>query len=173
LIEQPVHGYVLYDTGIPEQIMRTTAGHPYYTQVVCQTLVDYLNHKRDFAVSSTQLNEILDQVLENPPPPLNHVWDGFSQQEKLAAATLAYVLKDASQYVHVQAIEERVPAEIREQIPETTSFVNGCERLCREDWLEKNSSMEYRFRVDLLRLWIAREHSIWQVADEERRSKAL
>jgi HAMP domain-containing protein len=63
LIIQPVRGYVLYDNGIPEQILRLTAGHPYYTQVICQIMVDYLNHKRDFAVAPEQLVEIVDQVL--------------------------------------------------------------------------------------------------------------
>jgi HAMP domain-containing protein len=166
LILEPVRGFVLYDAGIPEQILRLTAGHPYYTQVVCQTMVDYLNHKRDFAVASLQLNEILDQVLQNPPPPLNHVWDGFSNQEKMAAATLAYVLKEPSQYAQVEEIHERIPVEIRRQLPETSNFISACDHLCREDWLEKNTTMQYRFRVDLLRLWIAREHSIWQVADD-------
>jgi hypothetical protein len=173
LIVEPVRGYVLFDNGIPEQILRTTAGHPYYTQVVCQTMVDYLNQKRDFAIAAPQLNEILDQVLHNPPPPLNHVWDGFSYPEKMAAATLAYLIKDPSQYVEVEWIRERIPAEIREQIPESSVFINACDHLCREDWLEKNASMQYRFRVDLLRLWIAREHSVWQVADDVKRGAVL
>jgi hypothetical protein len=173
LILEPVRGFVLYDEGIPEQILRTTAGHPYYTQVICQTMVDYLNHKRDFAVASEQLFEILDQVLQNPPPPLNHVWDGFSNQEKLASAALAYILKDSSQYADLTEIQSRMPDELREQIPELASFINACDHLCREDWLEKTASIQYRFRVDLLRMWIAREHSIWQVIDDFRRSEAL
>jgi hypothetical protein len=134
-------------------------------------MVDYLNHKRDFAVAAEQLHEILDQVLQNPPPPLNHVWDGFSYPEKLAAAILAYALKEPSQYTHVEDIYQRVPAEIRGQLPETATLIKACDQLCREDWLERNSSTQYRFRVDLLRLWIAREHSIWQVTEDLKGSR--
>jgi HAMP domain-containing protein len=173
LILEPVRGFVLYDEGIPEQILRTTAGHPYYTQVICQTMVDYLNHKRDFAVGPEQLYEILDQVLQSPPPPLNHVWDGFSRQQKLASATLAYVLKDATQYADLSGIHVKIPAELQEQIPDLSSLINACEHLCREDWMERGSSTEYRFRVDLLRMWISREHSLWQVVDDFRRSETL
>ena len=169
LIVEPVRGYVLYDDGIPEQILRITAGHPYYTQVICQTMVDYVNNKRDFAIGSEQLFEIVEQVLQNPPPPLNHVWDGFSQQEKIASAALAYVLKDPAEYEDVQILRDRMPDELRAQIPEAASMVVACDHLCREDWLEKRSSTEYRFRLDLLRLWIARDHSVWQVIDEPRR----
>ena len=138
--------------------------------MVCQTIVDYLNHKRDFAIASEQLSEILDQVLQNPPPPLNHVWDGFSYQEKLVSATLAYVLKEPEQYAQIDIIHDRVPAEIREQLPEPASLINACDHLCKEDWLESSTFAVYRFRVDLLRMWIAREHSVWQVAEDLRRS---
>jgi HAMP domain-containing protein len=170
LILEPVHGYVLYDEGIPEQILRTTAGHPYYTQVVCQTMVDYLNQKRDFAVASEQLHEILDQVLLNPPPPLNHVWDGFSHHAKLACSTLAYVLKDPTEYAELETIHDAIPSELRTQIPDSASLITACDHLCHEDWLERGPFTVYRFRVDLLRMWIAREHSIWQVTDELKRS---
>jgi hypothetical protein len=171
LIVEPVRGYVLYDDGVPEQILRITAGHPYYTQVVCQTAVDYLNQQKNFAVTADGLSEILDQVLQNPPPPLNYVWDEFTPQEKLASASLAYVLKNPAQYAGVDAIHNRIPHELREQLPAPVSFVNACDHLCREDWLESGSATEYRFRVDLFRMWIAREHSIWQVADDPRRNQ--
>jgi hypothetical protein len=169
LIVEPVRGYVLHDDGIPEQILRITAGHPYYTQVICQTMVDYLNHKRDFAIASEQLFEIVDQVLQNPPPPLNHVWAAFSSEEKFATAALAYVIKDGEHYAGIDTVHERIPAELRGQIPDAAGFINACDHLCREDWLERGSLTQYRFRVDLLRMWIAREHSIWQVADDPRR----
>jgi HAMP domain-containing protein len=172
LILEPVRGYVLYDEGIPEQILRATAGHPYYTQVVCQTMVDYLNQKRDFAVGPAQLSEIFDQVLQNPPPPLNHVWDSFSHHEKLASAILAYALKDAAQYADLQVIRENVPLELQKHVPDLGTLINACDHLCRDDWMERDLSGKCRFRVDLLRMWISRDHSIWQVTDELRRSAA-
>jgi hypothetical protein len=79
------------------------------------------------------------------------------------------VLKHPAQYGDVDRIHERVPDELRAQLPDEASLVMACDHLCREDWLEKRSSSEYRFRIDLVRLWIARDHSIWQVVDEPRR----
>jgi hypothetical protein len=111
----------------------------------------------------------VDQVLRNPPPPLNHVWAAFSPEEKFATAALAYVIKDGEQYAGIDTVHERIPSELRGQIPDTAGFINACDHLCREEWLERGSSTQYRFRVDLLRMWIAREHSIWQVADDPRR----
>ena len=88
----------------------------------------------------------------------------------LALAALAYILKEPSQYVAIEEVQGKLPAEIRTQTPEPGAFVNACDHLCREEWLDKDFSIEYRFHVDLLRLWIAREHSIWQVTDDRKRS---
>ena len=43
LITEPVKDQVVYPRGIPERIIRLTAGQPFYTQVVCQNMMDRLN----------------------------------------------------------------------------------------------------------------------------------
>ena len=43
LITEPVADRVTYPRGIPEHIVRLTAGQPFYTQVVCQNMMDRLN----------------------------------------------------------------------------------------------------------------------------------
>jgi hypothetical protein len=161
---------VLYDAGVAESILRLSAGHPYYTQVICQALVDYLNHKREFAVALPQLNEIVELVLNNPPPPLNHVWENWSVQEKIAAAGLAHVLTGEEHYASAEVILESMPSELRTGAGDPVTFRSALDHLCHEDWLERQDRGAYRFQVDLLRLWIGREHSVWQVADELQRS---
>ena len=170
LILEPVRGYVLYDNGVSERILRLSAGHPYYTQVICQALVDYLNQKHEFAVSLQQLSEIVEVVLNNPPPPLNHVWESLSVAEKTAAAGLAHVLTADDQYAAVETVQENLPLELRAEAGDSLTFHTALDRLCREDWLKKNDRAAYCFQLDLLRLWIGREHSVWQVADELQRS---
>jgi len=41
-----------------------------------------------------------------------------------------------------------------------------CDRLFEMELLEKSPKREFRYRVDLLRHWVRRTHSIWQVAKE-------
>ena len=43
LIMEPVQDLVVYPRGIPERIVRLTAGQPFYTQVMCQNMIDRLN----------------------------------------------------------------------------------------------------------------------------------
>jgi hypothetical protein len=132
--------------------------------------VDYLNEKREFAVALPQLSEIVGLVLNNPPPPLNHLWENLSLPEKTGVAGLAHVLTGEDQYASIETVIENMPAELRAEAGDPVTFRSALDHLGREDWLERNDRGAYRFRLDLLRLWIGREHSVWQVADELQRS---
>jgi hypothetical protein len=169
LIEEPVRGHVLYDDGVPASIIRVTAGHPYYTQVICQAIVDYLNLKREFAFGLENLREVLDEVLNNPPPPLNHVWENFTASQKVATSTLAQAIPDETVFLTPDTILEAAPKELRPELPDVSVLRRSLNSLLHDDWVESDGP-GYRFRIDLLRLWLLREHSVWQVADELQRS---
>ncbi len=166
LIEEPAQGYFVYDEGIPDRILRMTAGHPYYTQVICQTQIDYLNQKHEFSVGDEQLTKVVQMVLNNPPPPLHHVWESFSIPEKIAATIAANELDNETDYIGVEEMLIVVPGELRDLSGNRMSFLGAVESLVHQDWVERSEQGEYRFRIDLLRLWIRREHTIWHLADE-------
>ena len=166
LIEEPVQGYFIYDDGIPDRILRITAGHPYYTQVICQTQIDFLNQNHEFAVGDEQLAQVVQMVLNNPPPPLSHVWDSFSKPQKIAATVTADALDNENDCVGVEELLNAMPAELNAHSGNRVSFLGAMESLVHEYWMEKSDQGTYRFRIDLLRLWIRREHTIWHLADE-------
>ncbi len=166
LIEQPAHGYFIYNEGIPNRILRMTAGHPYYTQVICQTQIDFLNQNREFAVGKEQLAKVVRTVLDNPPPPLNHVWESFALLEKIAVATAAHVIDNEKDYVGREEILTAIPDDLRSLSVDQANLLSALENLIREDWMERSEEGAFRFRIDLLRLWIRREHTVWHLADE-------
>jgi hypothetical protein len=169
LITEPVRDYVLYDEGVPDSIVRITAGHPYYTQVICQTVVDSLNLKREFAFDQKGLVEVIEDVLNNPPPPLSHVWESLGPSEKVAASALAFALSDNKAFLSPAEVLDATPIELRSEIVDRPALRTSWNHLMRDDWVEAGGD-SYRFRIDLFRLWLLREHSVWQVADEIQRS---
>lgn len=170
LIMEPVQGYVLYDEGLPESILRLTAGHPYYTQLLCQTTVDYLNQNQRFSLSQTELHKITQLVLDNPPLPLNHLWEQLSPLQKTTVAALAKVLEDGQAHASPKQIHAAIPEELLDEALGPAHMLSALGQLCNQDWLEDAGPAEYRFRADLFRLWIRQEHSIWHVIDELRGS---
>jgi hypothetical protein len=98
------------------------------------------------------------------------VWDSLSDAEKTAVAGLAHVLTGEEQYAGAETVLASIPAELGAEAGDPISFRSALDHLCREDWVERDDRGAYRFQLDLLRLWISREHSVWQVADELQRS---
>jgi hypothetical protein len=166
LIEEPAQGYFIYDEGIPDRILRMTAGHPYYTQVICQTQIDFLNQNHQFAVGNEQLDKVMQTVLNNPPPPLNHVWESLSTTEKIAAAIAAHEIDSESDFIEVEQMPDSLPVELKAFSGSRVNLISALENLVHEEWMERSEEGKYRFRIDLLRLWIRREHTIWHLADE-------
>ena len=92
MITEPVEGRVVYGRGVIEVIYRLTAGQPFYTQVICQNLVDYMNEHEQNWVTVADLNDVIADIVDNPLPQMIYAWDGLSDDEKLALSLLAEIL---------------------------------------------------------------------------------
>ena len=68
LITQPVADRVTYPSGIPERIIRLTAGQPFYTQVVCQNMMDRLNEVERDRVRQEDVDAVAQELADNPLP---------------------------------------------------------------------------------------------------------
>jgi ligand-binding sensor domain-containing protein len=168
LITEPVMGRVVYGRGVVERIYRLTAGQPFYTQVICQNLVDYLNEHRQNWVTLGDLNRVIEEIVDNPLPQMIYTWDGLSDDEKLVISLLAAELPGSDRYCTAAELRASVrsnnyPVNLSENTIRLT-----LEEMFRRELLDKNANGGFRFKLDLLRLWVHRAHSIWQVAGEVR-----
>ena len=90
--------------------------------------------------------------------------------EKIAVAAAASVLENENDYIGAASILEAVPAELRDLSGNDVNLRSALDILSLNDWIERSEDSEYRFRIDLLRLWIRQEHTVWHLVDELRRS---
>jgi ligand-binding sensor domain-containing protein len=168
LITEPVAGRVVYGRGVIEAICRLTAGQPFYTQVICQNTVDYMNEHRQNWVTVADIQHVISDVVDNPLPQMIYTWDVLSDDEKLVLSLLAEVLPDGVYYATSHELRSSVrtnqyPVNLSENTIRLT-----LEEMFRRELVEKDAADGFRFRIDLLRLWIRRSHSIWQVVKEVR-----
>jgi ligand-binding sensor domain-containing protein len=168
LITDPVEGRVVYGRGVIEAVCRLTAGQPFYTQVICQNLVDYMNEHEQNWVTVTDLNEVIADVVDNPLPQMIYTWDVLSDDEKLALSLLAEILPDGNAFAMARELRTSVKANDYPVHLSENSIRLTLEEMFRRELLDKDSSVGFRFKIDLLRLWIRRSHSIWQVVKEVR-----
>ncbi|MCS7079133.1 MAG: carboxypeptidase regulatory-like domain-containing protein [Chloracidobacterium sp.] len=168
LITEPVRDCVVYGRGVVDAIVRLTAGQPFYTQVLCQNIVDFLNEQKRHYVLRADVVAIVEEVVNNPLPQMMYFWDGLSDDEKLVLALMADVLLDEADVVTAERLATRIAeAGYPVTLSETTIRLT-LEELFRNEVLEKYGDDTFAYRVDLLRHWIRRSHSVWQVVGEVR-----
>jgi ligand-binding sensor domain-containing protein len=168
LITEPVVGRVVYGRGVMDVVYRLTAGQPFYTQVICQNVVDYMNEHRQNWVTVADLGHVITDIVDNPLPQMIYAWDALSDDEKLGLSLLGEVLADGIAYATAGELRASVKAnDYPVNLSENTIRLT-LEEMFRRELLEKDPADGFRFKIDLFRLWIRRSHSIWQVVKEVR-----
>jgi type I restriction enzyme M protein len=168
LIAEPVANRLVYGRGVIEMVYRLTAGQPFYIQVMCQNIVDYINQNRQNWVTVADINQVIADIVDNPLPQMIYTWDGLSDDEKLVLSLLGEQLPEGNVFATARDLRSAVrsndyPVNLSENTIRLT-----LEEMFRREMLEKDAADGFRFKIDLLRLWIRRSHSIWQVVKEVR-----
>jgi AAA+ ATPase superfamily predicted ATPase len=166
LITEPVKDKIIYHRNVIDAIVRLTSGQPFYTQVICQNLVDYLNEHEKNLLLSSDLKQIVDEIFDHPLPQMIYFWDSLNDDEKVTLSLLAECLGDSISYASTKDLlrvirKNNYPVNLSEDTIHLT-----LEELFRTEVLLKSFDDSYRFRVGLFRAWIRRSHSIWQVVKE-------
>jgi hypothetical protein len=168
LITRPVAGRVRYEAEAVATIVRLTNGQPFYAQVICQNLIDHLNEARRETVAAPDVLTIVDAIVDNPLPQMIYFWDSLPADQKLALSLLAETLTDPAGWGSPDAILSQAAAQGVPAVIDITALRFALERLFEAELLAKSGDRTFRYRIDLLRHWIRRTHSIWQVVKEAR-----
>jgi hypothetical protein len=169
LIERPVEGRVHYSAEIIQRILRLTAGHPFYTQAICQNLIDTLNEQVTNVVDQEMVDAVVERIVEYPLPQTTFQWETLERNEKLTLALLADALEDEDSFASAENLVRTLD---RGKYPlqlNRSSIATALEALFKQELLSKNDDRTpgYGFRMDLWRQWVHRMHSVWQVMHEE------
>lgn len=169
LVREPVAESVVYGSGVVDSILRLTGGQPFYTQAVCQNLVDTLNEERTNEVTPEILAEVTEHLVETPLPQMIFLWQRLEQDQKLTLALVAECLENDARYATADEVEQTLR---RSKYPVNLTkpaIATALEALREQELLEADREQPrgYRFCMDLWRVWIRRMHSMWQVMREE------
>lgn len=165
LIRDPLRGVVEYADAVPAMVCRLTAGQPFYTQAICMNIVDHLNEVSRSVVGEGDLREVVAQLVENPLPQMLYFWESFSRDEKMALALLADSLADPESWRESAEILSHAKAIQFLGTPGAEPLRMSLESLYTREILTRAAD-RFQFRMDLLREWLKRDHSPWQVLSE-------
>ena len=167
LAQLPVEGQLEYADGVFDEIYNLTYGQPFYTQVICTNVVDYLNGAMRNRLEKEDLEEVVRTIVDNPPPQLIYEWDNLTPQEMITIS----LLSEESQGPGMGITSEELAEAIRENDYPLTMKADAIhialESLYNTKWLERDEEGAYHIRVDLFRQWIKRARSIWRLVEDQ------
>ncbi|MEA2062151.1 MAG: hypothetical protein U9P14_00510 [Gemmatimonadota bacterium] len=164
LITEPVRDKVFYLGSSVNDIMRLSAGQPFYTQLVCRNIVEMLNDLQRNYFFEEDIPSTVREILDNPPPQMIYFWAGLAGAEKITLSVIAFLSRQRD---HFCSLEEICNSIRENSLPSTPGEVKtACERLIQREVLETNAKQLYHFRMDLFRIWIREEHNLYKVSRE-------
>jgi len=104
LITQPIEGQITFSEEVLNSIYRLTSGQPFYTQIVGQNIVDFVNETEKLIIEIDDLNRIVNEILENPLPQMIYFWNSLTQGQMLMLSLLADILDDPKTNINAAQI---------------------------------------------------------------------
>ena len=90
LVTEPVRAFGMrYDNLALEEILRLTAGQPFFTQLLCNILVNQCNDNERNYVTVQEVRRAQDELLEAGQAHLTYIWQTSGQEARLCLAALA------------------------------------------------------------------------------------
>jgi tetratricopeptide (TPR) repeat protein len=83
LITKPVEGILEYHANAVQAILELSAGHPYFTQVICFALFAQARSKDNWIITCQEVEEIVEQAIQLSEGGLAWFRDGLSVPERL------------------------------------------------------------------------------------------
>jgi hypothetical protein len=162
LISEPVSEYgLVYDDLALDKMLKATAGHPYFLQLLCHRLVSIHNRERINYATVGDVNRALEEMLGLGEAHLAFLWERAAPWERAILAALAHLVS-AGEVGTAGAVASLLadygleidPAEVEQAM----------QRLAAQDLLQWGGEERpcYEFQVDLVRLWIEQFRSLTQ-----------
>jgi len=117
-------------------------------------------------VRQEDVEAVAQELADNPLPQMIYFWDGLESEQQNALSFLGEVLEGPDRYTSARMLlnfaqEQNLGLEL-----DLSELERVLDELFVREILERERAgegqYEYRFRVDLFRLWARQAHSVWQ-----------
>ena len=153
LITEPISRWYQIEPGGVSEIIRAAGCHPYFTQLVCRTLLDVRNEGRLSVLTFAHVIDALERALKSGDEQIGYPWteEDSSPDERLVLAILAHEGKDGSPVAPVTIREEFTRAGMAAPVDPAIS------RLQMRGVLRQNDRAQLVFTVPLFQKWLVRK----------------
>ena len=169
-MQEPVAAFGMrYDDLALDKIWRVTAGHPYFLQLMCHSLVNRHNQTQRSYVTVADVNAALDEILAAGEAHFVYLWTEAAREEKLILTAMSR-LGVASNLVTAVEIADYLAE--RGVDLDRPAVAEALRRLTLRDILKAGDAPDptlgeaYRWKLGLPGLWVEKYKSLSHVAGE-------
>jgi hypothetical protein len=143
-----------YDPLALDRMFQVTAGHPYFTQVVCHEMVAYHNEVERNYLTMTCVDQVLERIVERGEAHFKYIWSGATPDEQRVMLALTDLLPDPDSTVTPMQVGQEMQRKGWQVDEEALN--RALIHLQARDILTRSGpqSRLYRFKIDLIRRWI-------------------
>ncbi len=169
LIQEPVGAYGMrYDDLALDKIWRVTAGHPYFLQLLCHSLVNLHNQQERNYLTVSDVNTALDDILASGEAHFVYLWNESTPVERLVLAALSRMIPITGHATLVQLndyLEARGISLARTRLQEALNSLVRRDVLTLHEENEPGMDDGYHWKLGLLALWAEKYKSINRVIE--------
>ncbi|MBN1953601.1 MAG: AAA family ATPase [Anaerolineae bacterium] len=172
LIQEPVAKYGMrYDDLALDKMWQVTAGHPYFLQLLCHSLVNRHNRTERSYVTVADVNAALEEILASGEAHFVYLWAEASLEDRLVLAALSRMIPLTGHVTLVQVADYLAERGVN---IERRAVSDALHHLMLRDILAVSSEVDpavgevYRWRLGLLGLWVEKYKSMGRIIDEAR-----
>lgn len=169
LITEPAKDSLMYDSDAIQAILELSAGHPYFTQLICHALFAQARTEENWQVTRNDVARIVDEAIEIGGGGLAWFRDGLPIPERVIFSAVAEAQKLAALKAEQFAGE---PLTLLKEygVAQTETLAQAGARLVEWDFLELAEGSDlplvkvpkYKVKVELVRRWLVKQHPLRQ-----------
>lgn len=173
LICEPVAPHLVYDDLALDKILRVTAGHPYFLQLVCYSLVNQANQQRSGYVTISDVNAALDEMLRLGEVHFAYLWQRSTPTERILLMALTHLAEHEGPFRPTDLVQYLADYDLHLDPVEVTAALNRLvQREIMREIAEEGATL-YEFRIGLVGLWVARNKSLSRLYESRELPEAI
>jgi ABC-type branched-subunit amino acid transport system substrate-binding protein/Tfp pilus assembly protein PilF len=168
LISKPAENILIYPPKVVDKILQLSAGHPYFTQVICSAIFEQARQEERWTVQSDDVENILGNAIEKSEAALQSFWDVLTISERVIVSAIAKATKigaDLQENTPTKLTPEELLTFLKKNgVVQTEYLVEAVEKLTKNVCLYDAG---FKIRAELVRRWLVRKHplkdEIWEL----------
>ena len=158
LITEPAKDILKYEPEAIKEIIKLSAGHPYFTQSICFAVFGRARELDKWEVTQEDVNVTVDKAIELAEAGLAWFWDGLSIWEKIVFAAVAEAQK-ISQQQSQKSAEDPLKIIQKHGIVLKKTLLTSAKDLVKNGFVDDT---EQKIKIEFVQRWLVQRHPLEQ-----------